>query len=184
MTDYKAEIDALGTVLGALANLSEEGQKFVLQTAAHRLGVENVEPQQATGPVASATPTIVAAPHSSETEPKHFIEKKQPTIDTERVACLAYFLCHYRDQREFKTTDITKLNTEAAQPTFSNASQSVKRAENAGYIVRATGRGLKQISALGEAVVSALPDKDAVRSAVESNVTRPRRKNKTTKKRS
>src|SRR6185437_11486905 len=52
--------------------------------------------------------------------PKQFLLEKQPRTDVERVACLAFYLTYFRDAPHFKTLDLAKLNTEAAQPKFSN----------------------------------------------------------------
>ena len=82
--------------------------------------------------------------------------EKQPNTDIERVACLAYFLTHYRDTPHFKTLDISKINTEAAQIKFSNAAQAVENATKAGLIVQSL-KGQKQLSAIGEQYVQALP---------------------------
>lgn len=46
--------------------------------------------------------------------PKQFVSQKKPGNNYERVACLAYYLANYRDMPHFKTSDITKLNTESA----------------------------------------------------------------------
>jgi hypothetical protein len=52
--------------------------------------------------------------------PKQFLLEKEPRTDVERIACLAYYLTHYRDMPHFKTIDLNKLNTEAAQQRLSN----------------------------------------------------------------
>ncbi len=106
---------------------------------------------------------------------KEFLLKKQPSTDVERVACLAYYLTHYRDTPHFKTLDISKLNTEAAQVKFTNAAQAVNNATNYGYLAPAT-KGNKQLSAPGEQFVEYLPDREAARTAME--LARPRRKPK------
>lgn len=105
--------------------------------------------------------------------PKVFILQKQPRTDVERVACLAYYLTHYKDMPHFKTSDLSILNTEAAQPKFSNAAQAVDNATKTGYLVPAT-KGNKQLSAAGEHFVLALPDREAARTAMQ--IARPRRK--------
>jgi hypothetical protein len=94
------------------------------------------------------------------------------------VACLAYYLANYRDTPHFKTIDISALNTEAAQPKFSNASVSVDNAKQAGLLVPAT-KGNKQISAAGEKYVELLPDREAAREALKNY--RPRRLGKKSK---
>jgi len=105
--------------------------------------------------------------------PKEFMIEKQPRTDVERVACLAYYLTHYRDQPHFKTLDLSKLNTEAAQPKFSNAANSVNNAVKRGYLAPST-KGNRQLSAAGEQFVHALPDREAAKNAMANH--RPRRR--------
>jgi hypothetical protein len=97
--------------------------------------------------------------------PKEFLAQKQPRTDVERVACLAYYLTHYRQTANFKTLDLAKINTEAAHPKFSNAAYAANNATNAGYLAPAQG-GLRQISAAGEQYVHTLPDRDAAKAAM------------------
>jgi hypothetical protein len=99
--------------------------------------------------------------------------EKRPVTDVERIVCLAYYLTHYRETRHFKTLDLSKLNTDAAQIKFSNAAKAVDNAAAAGLLVPA-GKGNKQISALGEIYVQSLPDREAAKAAVAHG--RPRRK--------
>lgn len=108
---------------------------------------------------------------SGKLTPKEFLLQKEPNTNVERVACLAYYLAHHRDTPHFKTTDISKLNTEAAQTKLSNASYAVRDAVNAGYLAAAT-KGMKQLSAKGEQYVEALPDRNAAKA------TRPRGKSR------
>lgn len=107
--------------------------------------------------------------------PKEFMLEKKPRTDVERVACLAYYLTHYRDMPHFKTIDLSTLNTEAAQMKFSNATFAANNASKMGYLVPAT-KGQKQLSAVGERFVRALPDRDAAKEVME--LARPRRKNR------
>ena len=91
---------------------------------------------------------------------------KEPQTDIERVAVLAFYLTHYQAAPHFKTTDITKVNTEAAQAKFSNAALAVNNAALAGFLVPA-GKGQKQLSGLGEQFVQALPDRAAAKTIRE-----------------
>ena len=114
--------------------------------------------------------------------PKAFLHEKQPVTGIERVACLAYYLAYYRDTPHFKTIDISKLNTEAAQLKFANPTQSLKDAIGGGLIVPA-GKGTRQISAIGERFVDALPDREGAKAVLHRK--RPRRirkKSSTTRK--
>jgi hypothetical protein len=97
---------------------------------------------------------------------------KSPRTDVERVACLAYYLAHYRGAPHFKTKDITALNTESAHKPFSNTAVAVDNAAKMGYLVPSV-KGAKQISASGERFVEALPDREAAREIFEQS--RPKR---------
>ena len=109
--------------------------------------------------------------------PKEFMFQKTPQTDVDRVACLAYYLTHYLDTRHFKTTDISLLNTEAAQVKFSNTAYAVINATNAGLLVPA-GKGAKQLSGAGEKYVELLPDRSAARESLAALRSRRRRKAK------
>jgi len=108
--------------------------------------------------------------------PKEFILEKEPKTDVERAACLAFYLTHYRDTPHFKTLDISKLNTEAAQRKFANAAYTLSNAARRGLVVTAT-RGQKQLSAIGEQFVQALPNRDAAKQVL-ARLSKPRRSRK------
>jgi restriction endonuclease Mrr len=108
---------------------------------------------------------------------KDFLFAKQPKTDVERIACLAFYLTHFRDMPFFKTLDLGKLNTEAAQVKFSNTAYATDNATKAGYLAPAS-RGLKQITAWGEQFVAALPDREAAMKIVEQVRKRQRRRQK------
>ena len=93
--------------------------------------------------------------------------ERAPKTDVERIACLAYYLTHYRGTPHFKTLDISALNTEAAQPKFSNTAYSTNNAVKLGYIVPST-KGQRQLSGLGERFVRALPDRNAAKEVLLS----------------
>lgn len=97
--------------------------------------------------------------------PKEFLLEKKPATDIDRVACLAYYLTHYRDMSQFKTIDISKLNVEAAQRRFSNPAHTVENATRKEYLVTST-KGTKKLGAVGEVFVDALPDKKAAQQAI------------------
>lgn len=96
---------------------------------------------------------------------KEFMLMKQPQSDVERVACLAFYLTHYLNTPHFKTVDISRVNTEAAQIKFANPVFAVANATTLGYLTPA-GKGSKQISALGEQFVAALPDRDSAKTVM------------------
>ena len=136
----------------------------VYRTVGTFFGFEDSYPKVA-GNVDSRVPENVSREprfSSSDETPKEFLLQKGPNTNVERVACLAYYLTHYRDTLHFKTIDINKLNTEAAQIKLSNPSQAVNDAVKTGYLAAAT-KGMRQLSAQGEQYVEALPDRDAAK---------------------
>jgi len=116
-------------------------------------------------------------------DPKSFMAMKKPISDVERITCLAFYLSHFRKVSQYKTRELTDLNVEASQPRFSNASVAARNAVQQQYLSLA-GRGKKQITTRGEAVVDALPDRERVKRALEENVFRSirRKKSKSTAK--
>jgi hypothetical protein len=168
----RKELEALNAVFETLNGLDEEGRQRVFQavSAYYRL----VLPSDQHAPAGLVTDGGTG-PFSEDRSmsAKLFIKQKQPATDVERVACLAYYLTHYRDTPYFKTLDISKLNTEAAQPKLSNPTVSMDNATKMGYLVPAT-KGSKQLSVAGEVFVQKLPDREAARAAMSA--ARPRRK--------
>jgi hypothetical protein len=157
--------DALTEAVAIFRRLDEEGRITLLKTLATLFAI-NAVPEASSGPktVSYAEATDRFSREQS-LSPKEFLLKKQPQSDVERVACLAYYLAHYRDQIHFKTGDISALNTEAAQRRFSNTAAAVGNATSYGYLAPAI-KGMKQLSAGGEIYVEALPDREAANSAM------------------
>lgn len=178
-TQEDAVTSALSIVLGALKKLEPEDQRRVMDTAATffglRQGAFTKAPQVSQGTRVDAG----LAPFSEDRSPspKQFLLDKQPLTDVERVACLAYYLTHYRGTPHFKTLDISKLNTEAAQIKFSNAALAVNNATKMRYLTGAS-KGAKQLSAFGEQYVMALPDREAARAVMAQS--RQRKRNRRT----
>lgn len=169
--DLEATAAVLPEVIASFKKVNADGRRRLLNTVATFFGIEPAS-------VPSSGGSRGAAPSFSEDRsisPKEFLRQKQPRTDVERVACLAYYLTHYRDTPHFKTLDISQLNTDAAQIKFANAANSVNNASTYGYLA-ATTKGNKQLTSAGEAFVEALPDRDAARAAMAS--ARPRRRRK------
>jgi hypothetical protein len=125
------------------------------------------------------TPTLRhrSAPYSfedaSQVSPKDFLAAKRPASDVERVTCLAFFLTHMAKQKLFKTLDISRLNTEAAQPKLSNAAYAISNAIRAGFLALAQ-KGQRQLTAAGERYVQELPDRQKAREAAQAVLPRRR----------
>ena len=172
--------DAVQSIIDILLDFDAETRSRVFRTTQTFFGLD--APFAMSYRARPTTPEQPArGPHDAtfgdrtELPPKEFLFQKQPKTDVDRIACLAYYLTHYRDTRHFKTVDISKLNTEAAQVKFSNTAYAVANASNTGLLVPA-GKGFKQLSAVGERYVEALPDRDAAREVLTGMKSRRRRK--------
>ncbi|MEQ8407558.1 MAG: hypothetical protein RKH07_04705 [Gammaproteobacteria bacterium] len=186
--NYNKEAAALSQLIQILQGVSEDSRTRLLQTV---ITFFNIQPGSniaiskrpsnpnipVNTPVESSRSTSFSEDRSM--SPKEFLLDKQPSTDVERVACLAYYLTHYRDTPHFKTIDISKLNTESAQRKFANAAKATANATRNEYLVPST-KGHRQLGAVGEVFVNALPDRSAARDAVAK--LRPRKKRTTKKK--
>ena len=175
----RGDLEVLNEILAALNRVEGPSQERILNTVATFLGL-NTRPIDAgivgaTNHSPSTASKVTLFSEDRSVGPKQFMFEKQPKTDVEKVACLAYYLTHYRDTDHFKTLDISKLNTEAAQVKFANAAMAVDNATKRGYLALAT-KGTKQLSALGEQYVLALPDRERARNIMEN--ARPRRRTK------
>jgi hypothetical protein len=181
-TTSPSEVSALQTVIGALHPLDEEARGRILESAATFLRIEihshgsslSRQSTAATGVGLASAPTSRFSEDTS-MSPKDFLLEKQPRTDVERIACLAYYLTHYRGTQHFKTLDLSLLNTEAAQPKFANTAYSSNNAVKLGYLVPSV-KGQRQLSAIGERFVRALPDREAAKEALAGLRRRPRAK--------
>lgn len=162
----KYNLGAFNDIVIALKDLDEESQIRTLHAVTTFLGISLGAGGRT---VSYSSPTLASENTNAKTDSyfsedrtmsaKDFLKEKAPKTDIERIACLAYYLTYYNNTPFFKTIDLSTLNTEAAQPKFSNAALAVSNAAVAGLVVQA-GSGNKQISAAGEEFVRALPDRD------------------------
>ena len=178
--------DAVQMIIDRLIEYDVESRIRVFRTAETFFGLESTTQdrftQKTIGSNVPSSPTARDLSFSDRQElpPKEFLMQKQPKTDVERVACLAYYLAHFRDTPHFKTVDISRLNTEAAHVKFSNTAYAVANAANSGLLVSA-GKGAKQISAMGERYVEELPDHNSaaeVKASMRSKRTRKKNNSK------
>lgn len=153
---------ALNAVIAALSPLDEAVRERVISSIIAFFNYGHARPSVASADQPAARP---AFSEEHKPTPKEFLFQKQPKTDVERMACLAYYLTHFRDMPQFKTLDLAKLNTEAAQTKFSNAAYAANNATNSGYLAPAS-KSMKQITAAGEQFVVALPDREAAKQAI------------------
>lgn len=169
----------------AVLPLEQELRERALTMLAAFVGVTNLNgsPAEAgaTRPAGHRSPPPIQIASRESPSPKDFLFQKQPNTDMERVACLAYYLTQYRDIKHFKTIDISKLNTEAAQRKFANAASSVDHAARGGFLAP-VGKGMKQLTAEAERYVDALPDRVAAKAVLGKRKARRQRRQNTTGK--
>jgi hypothetical protein len=174
------ELNAMQTAYAALEPLDAEQRGRAMQWLMGALGVTDLG-GGAVASVAAANGTQSSG-ESSPLPPKDFMAHKKPKSAVERFACLGYYLTHYRDTRTFKTRDLIDLNTEAAGPKHANPSRDVDNADrSSGFLVTA-GAATKQLTVRGEALVEALPDREAVKRALEDHPHKRRRTSGAAKK--
>lgn len=185
LADERKEFEALQSIIGVLQPLSSEARARIFSSAGTFLSIGPTKPVVVP---ATNTPTglsdttgghNIGFSEDRTMSPKEFLFEKQPHTDVERIACLAYYLTHYREMPFFKTLDLSKLNTEAAQPKFANAANATNNAVKRRYLVPAT-QGQRQLSAAGEQFIQVLPDRDAAREAMaNASPKRAKRRSKT-----
>lgn len=161
---YEAFQQLADVMLPLKQELRERAHAMLAMFLGIRTPATDVVPGGAQRPAGHRNPPPIEIASHEPPSPKDFLFQKQPNTDMERVACLAYYLTHYRSTKHFKTTDISKLNTEAAQRKFANAATSVNNATQGGFLAPVS-RGMKQLAAVGEQYVETLPDRAAAKAA-------------------
>ena len=177
------DVKTLQKLMTIFQDLSPENREKMIKTISTFFNIEfqtsGPQPSTYSSPPNLATQTgKTAGPTFSQDRtmsPKEFLLEKSPNTDVERVACLAFYLTYYRDTPHFKTVDISKLNTEAAQRKFSNAAKAVNNATQNAFLVPST-KGNKQLGAFGEVYVQELPDREAAKLEVAKLKPKSRRK--------
>ena len=178
-----APFGTVARIIELLEQLTVQDREHVLRTVAtwFRVGLTAVDDQRpSAGSLPAASPVNAQEDDKFSNRPvlsvKDFIFEKNPATDSERLACLDYYLTHYMETPHFKTVDLTRLNTEAAQRGFSNPSVASSNAIRDGFFVSASKEGYKQLSAMGERFVHALPDREAAQLVRQRIATRHSRR--------
>ena len=178
-SDEQRLYQAFQQVADVLLPLENDLRKRVYATVGTFFGYEASRggPVEASGsrPAGERSPPPIQIAPREPPSPKDFLFQKEPSTDVDRVACLAYYLTRYRETKHFKTVDISKLNTEAAQRKLANAASSVYKATQRGLLAPAP-KGMKQITAVGERYVDALPDQAAAKAALGKRKMRRQRR--------
>ena len=129
-------VETLTTILSLLKDMDTDSQRRTIQAVITFLDIpwtSNQKDLTSKSYESSVPPkNDVSFSENRSISPKDFIREKSPRTDIERIACLAYYLTHYREIPHFKTIDLSSLNTEAAQPKLSNTTYAVDNATKAG----------------------------------------------------
>ena len=179
LSDERKTYIAVQKIIDAMLEFDPETRARMLRTVATFFTIDiPYLSEERNSPSSSREGATPPFSNRDELSPKEFLIQKKPKTDVERVACLAFYLMHYRNVPHFKTTEINKLNTEAAQLKFSNASNAVNNATQSGFLVPAP-KGAKQLSAAGEQFVDHLPDHVSARKKMSELKPRRRKKSNT-----
>jgi hypothetical protein len=169
---FEAELAAMRACAQAIEPLAKEAQQRILAWLMERYSA-GMPVGQRRGLGVSSTPSSSGV-DQVEVTAKRFLQEKTPQSDVERIAVLAYYLTHHRDKQHFHTADLTALNTEAAQPRFSNAANAASNAVKSSGFLADAGKGMRQLTVKGEEAVDALPDRGALKAVMEKYAS-PRR---------
>lgn len=145
------------------ATLNQDTQQRIIDwiIAKYKLSHKNEDKTKSNGSSAHA--------NGSEASLKDFIFSKKPVGNYERIACIAFYLERSSGMDGCKTIDIAKANSEARQPKIPNPALYVNHTANTyGYLI-SIGKGKEGISARGEALVDALPDREKVDLALKGH---------------
>lgn len=161
--------ETVSRVIELLSPLSEDDRKHVFRMIATWFCFDSLPTAAArdanSGPATTLPVGEVSQDDKFSDRPvlsvKDFIIEKDPITEVERLACLAYYLTHYQETPHFKTVDLSRLNTEAAQRKLSNPAVAAGNAVRDGFFVQAPRGGYRQLSAMGERFVQSLPDREA-----------------------
>lgn len=179
-TDERSIFDEVQKVINGLMKFDAHSRERIYRTVGTFFGFDGPSRRSTSDAEHRSTSgEDPREPHFSTREqisPKDFLFQKQPRSNVDRVTCIAYYLMHHRDMPHFNTTDVNKLNTEAAQVKLSNPSYTVHDAMRRGLLATAT-KGTKQLSALGEKYVEALPNQAAAKNLL-STMRSPRSRKK------
>lgn len=175
------EVEAMKIVDDALASLEPEARVRVLTWASSK---HNVKISKLGGKSDSEThENNNAEPHTGGSlgHIKDFVVRKRPETLYERVTCLAYYLEKAKGITSFKANDIEKSNTDARQGKIDNITQVLNDATRKYDYLAPAGSGKKTLTAKGEAIVDALPDRDKVKEAINKHHRRGHKARKTKK---
>lgn len=170
-SNFEAELDAMRACATAIEPLTEDAKLRTLTWLMERYGRDMLSEMRSSSAVGQPAGSLGVGPRittaQAEVTPKRFVQEKLPQTDVERIAVLAYYLASNRGVQHFKTSDLTALNTEAAQRRFSNAADAASNAMKSSGFLADAGKGMRQLTVKGEEAVEALPDREALMAVID-----------------
>ncbi len=179
MTEKISEIRALELIDDTLAKLSEEevSRIFLFVSSKYKIN------WQTNYWGSSNSNTHLNQPNNS-ADIKGFLAMKKPEGFYEQISCLWYFLEKHSGLDGFGTKEIDKANKDARVTKIPNTSMYLWDTSTKYGFLTSIGKGKKAMSTRGEALVEALPNREAVAKALEDNPLKKKsaHKKKVTKK--
>lgn len=172
MSEKISEIDALKKIDEALEQLTPEEKQRIFNFLASKHSLTFNTVSKGGGGSAVGNGVVANASGNGQeniTDIKQFLAAKKPHGFYEQVTCVGYFLEKTQGVENFNTKDITVANTAARATKIPNPSLYVNHCQNTYGYFSNVGSGKKAMTTRGEALVEALPDRDAVKTALENN---------------
>ncbi len=176
MADDKFKITIKGTGLSFDQSIDKNAANQIMSFVMTGSALPDGGGGNGSGAGAGAAAGSASGTNLAGLNPKQFVAQKKPKTQYERIACLGYFLHTARKVSEFGADEIKAINKEAAQQPILNLPQILSDTSRKYGFLSAAGAGNKQMTVLGDAVVQALPDREAVKTALAEH--RPRKKRK------
>jgi hypothetical protein len=162
-----SEIEVLKVVDESLGHLSEEERQRIFSFISSKY---SLTPTNNTNHGSfNGQNSNIGAGQPITLDVKQFLASKKPSGFYEQIACLGYFIEKVQGQESFNTKAITETNTAARATKIPNPSLYLGDVVSKYGYMTAIGGGKKAMTARGEALVEALPDRDAVKTALENN---------------
>lgn len=169
MATKLSEIEALKIVDESLAHLSAEERQRVFSFISSKYSLVPSNAYNANQGSSNGQNSNSGAGQAITSDVKQFLATKKPNGFYEQIACLGYFIEKVQGQESFDTKAITAANTAARATKIPNPSLYLSDVVSKYGYMTAIGGGKKAMTARGEALVEALPDREAVKAALESN---------------
>ena|SRR6218665_2800141 len=169
MATKLSEIEALKVVDESLGHLSSEERQRIFSFISSKYSLTSINTQNASQSSSNGQAFNSGAGQPIVSDVKQFLASKKPNGFYEQIACLGYFIEKVQGQESFDTKTITAANTAARATKIPNPSLYLSDVVSKYGYLTAIGGGKKAMTARGEALVEALPDREAVKTALENN---------------